>query len=363
MKVLVSSLSRHFGGVESLFCSIVQTFQSEMQQMDFICTDSSAADEEAFLSAGAYVFHIPSPSSSLKKYVGRFNQIFRDGNYAIYHVNLTRFRFPLDVMIAKKHGVKVILHCHSTRIYDNGSRKTRIVRKIEQVLFRPVMLACSDRNIACSQNAGNYLFGKHRFEVLHNGIDLERFQFSEEGRNRIRKEFGLSDSKVVGHVGRFSIEKNHVFFLKIAKELLTIDNNYAFICTGEGELLEETKRLASEWGLIEKVVFTGRRSDIEDLLSAMDVFLFPSLHEALPMTLIEAQANGLDCVVSDCITKEIDVDGRITRLALSDSTEKWAKTVEKAVTRKRNELFRPSLFEGFDIKEMTGKLTAIYNSL
>lgn len=363
MRVLVGSLSRHFGGVESLFRSIVQANSIDDLFFDFVCTDSRAANENDFVAAGSKVHHIPRPSANLKVFIRKFRELFKEGQYEIYHVNLTRFRFPLDVVIAKSCGVKVVLHCHSTRIYNNVDRKTQIIRDVEQRLFRPVMLGCSNMNIACSKNAGAYLYGKKPFEVLHNGICLENYLFREEGRRKVREELGLSGCRVVGHIGRFSVEKNHQFFLSIAEELINLDDKYRFICVGDGELRESIMKEAERLGILNYMIFPGQREDIGDILSSMDAFLFPSIHEALPITLIEAQANGLACVVSDCVTDEIDVGDMITRVSLQEDPRLWAEIVDKIALNNRGKNNLPENISEFEITKMVDILYGKYRRL
>lgn len=359
MKVLVSSLSRDFGGVESLFLSLAKCDSDTDIQMDFVCTDSSAARESEFVSCGSIVHHIERPSRNLSLFVKDFKGLFRTGKYDIYHVNLTRYRFPLDILIAKKYGAKVILHCHATQIYDVGSLKTRMIRNLEQMLFRPITLACSDLNLACSENAGRYLFDGKQYQVLHNGIDLKRFCYDENARHRIRKELGLERKKVIGHIGRFSQEKNQSYLLKILKELLRKDSDYRLLCVGDGDLLRNKKKEAESMGIDNSVIFTGQRKDIPELLSAMDVFVFPSIHEALPITLIEAQANNLPCIVSDYITKEIDVNDMITRCSLKEDPVIWANEVDLRL-KERNSMLELKQFSDFDIGNMKVKLDNIY---
>lgn len=363
MRVLVGSLSRHFGGVESLFRSIIRANDINDLTFDFICTDSSAANEKDFIDAGSRIYHIPRPSGNLKAFIKSFKVIFKEGKYDVYHVNLTRFRFPLDVVIAKACGVKVVLHCHSTRIYNNVDKKTQIIRDVEQTIFRPVMLSCSNKNIACSKNAGAYLYGTKPFEVLHNGILLDNYLFSEGGRRKIREELGFKECKVAGHIGRFSVEKNHRFFLHIAEELIRIDDSFRFICVGDGELRERIIQEADRIGIMKYFAFLGQREDIGDILSAMDVFLFPSIHEALPITLIEAQANGLACIVSDCITDEIDVGNLITRVSLQESPRTWAEIVGRNAGKYRENVVPSERISDFSIAKMVSDLYDKYKKL
>lgn len=359
MKVLVSSLSRDFGGVESLFLSLAQYAKDNDIQMDFVCTDSSAAREEEFASYGSRVHHVERPSRNLRRFSDSFKKLFESEKYDIYHVNLTRYRFPLDILLAKKYGAKVILHCHATQIYDVGSLKYRMIRKTEQMIFRPLTLSCSNLNLACSDNAGRYLFPKGKYQVLHNGIDLGKFRYSEEDRNRIRSELGLEGKKIIGHIGRFSHEKNHSYLLSVLKEMLKKDSEYRLLCVGSGDLFRQKTEEAEEMGIADEVVFTGQRRDTYALLSAMDIFVFPSIHEALPITLIEAQANGLPCVVSDCVTKEIDVIDRIVRLSLTEDPAIWADRAGE-LTGKREILMNISKFHDFDIASMAKRLRDIY---
>ncbi|MBE6109020.1 MAG: glycosyltransferase family 1 protein [Erysipelotrichaceae bacterium] len=362
MKVLVGSLSRNFGGVESLFLNLVRYKKPDDFQMDFVCTDSAAAREDDFLACGSKVIHIPRPSKKIKKFRTAFQNVLSSGEYSIYHVNLTRFRFPLDVMIAKASGVKVILHCHSTQIYASGKKTTQLIRNIEQVLFRPVMMKCSDLNLACSRNAGEYLFGKQDFTVLPNGIDTAAFAFNREARDRIRDEFNLHGKKVIGHIGRFSPEKNHKFLIQLIDELVKKDSSYVMLCIGDGGLFQEIQSETALRNLQKHVILTGVRSDIPDLLSAMDLFVFPSLHEALPVTLIEAQANGLPCIISDYVTDEIDIID-LRRMSLKEGAAKWAEAVRAAsLNRFEMRLYRERLME-FDIHRMTEKLADYYRNV
>lgn len=360
MKVLVSSLSRDFGGVESLFLNLIKCRQENGFHMDFVCFDTTAARESEFISLGASVYHTGRFSQNLKKCIGTFWKLFRSKEYDIYHVNLTRYRFPLDVVMAKMCGISVVLHCHSTQIYDIGSRKVRAIRNLEQIFFKWVTLACGDLNLACSKSAGRYLFGGNPYQVLYNGIDIERFRFSECGRKKVRASLGLSGKKVIGHIGRFSHEKNHSFLLLILKKLLERDKNYRLLCVGDGDLFEQKLQLAVDMGVSNAVIFAGQRTDTPELLSAMDIFLFPSIHEALPITLIEAQANGLPCVISDCVTDEIDVLEQICRLSLSNnSIDDWADKVE-SLCGQRTGANTQVEFSAFEIKNTAGQLNDIY---
>ena len=184
---------------------ICKNCKSTDLHFDFICTDKSAAREDEFVDVGAKVYHLPRPGKDLSGYQRGLKQILKNGNYQIFHVNLTRFRFPGEIILAKSCGLKVVLHSHATQIYKTGNQRRDLLRKAEQVAFRPIVLAASDLNIACCKTAGEYLYGKTPYTILYNGIETKKYRFDEAARKKVRAEFGITDDeKVLGHIGRFS---------------------------------------------------------------------------------------------------------------------------------------------------------------
>lgn len=327
IKVLVGSLSRDFGGVESFFLTHLHYLDDSKYEMNFLCTDRSAAREKEFLEAGAEVFHIDRPGKRLFQYIKRLWEIFKTGKYDIYHVNLTRYRLPLDLLLARVCGTKVVLHSHSTQIYKAPSKEIDYLRHIEQKLFKYPTIILGNKRIACCKAAANYLFGSRKTSILYNGIELEKYYFSYEIRKKIRKQMGLEDNFVIGHIGRFSPEKNHKFLLRVLKLCLEHDSRIKVLCIGEGDLFDNILTYAKKLGVENNLICTGVRSDVQFILSAMDVFCFPSLHEALPITLIEAQANGLKCLVSDVVTKEIKYTSNVIFLSTKKAEEIWMREI------------------------------------
>ena len=361
MRVLVNALSEDFGGVESLFLSLLRADIPEEMQIDFICSAPECARKEEFLATGTKLFYV-CRAKLLLQYIKEYSKIFREGKYDVYHVNLTWYGFPFDILIAKCFGVKVVLHCHATKIYDYDSLKLKIIRNIQQTVFKPVFHIFSDLRLACSRNAGEYLFKGQNYQVLHNGIYLNRFSFNENARESIRSACGLQGKVVLGHIGRFSSEKNHLFLLRLLRFLVDQDDRCRLLCVGSGELFEQIQKESDAMGLSSYIVFTGQRSDTQDLLSAMDVFVLPSKHEALPLVLIEAQANGLPCVISDIVTQEIDVLRTIRRVSLDAPLEQWGTAVHESTLLREN-ISDYSAFQDFDIVSMKRKLYAYYSDL
>ena len=235
---------------------------------------------------------------------------------------------------------------------------------------RPRMKHYVNEKFACSEKAGRWLFGDKAFErgevtLVANAIETDKYGFSESNRRKIREKLGISgDALVVGHVGRFQVQKNHEAILRIFHEIQRKEPAARLCLIGDGELKEQIQEQAKKAGVLDKIIFTGVCQDVERYLSAMDVFLFPSLFEGLPFTLLEAQANGLPCVISDQITGEAVLSREnVTMISLSESPEKWAKAVFKmkeAGRIEREEAARRLAEAGFDIHKEGQKLMLLY---
>lgn len=189
---------------------------------------------------------------------------------------------------------------------------------------------------ACGVEAGRWMFGTDNFTVVRNAIDVDAYAFDEARRKRARAGLGIAaPAPVVGHVGRFDPVKNHAFILEAFSELLKLHPDAVLLLAGDGELRPDAERRASELGITDSVRFLGVRSDIPNLMQAMDVFILPSLYEGLPLVLVEAQASGLPCVISDSVPSDCDLKGSdISRVSLSVSPTRWAEALSGAFTDK-----------------------------
>ena len=211
--------------------------------------------------------------------------------------------------------------------------------------------------IAPSTEAAEFMFGKNcikkgKAQLLHNGIDLSVYRYSAEDRQNIRKEFNVPENAfVIGHVGRFQTQKNHLFLLEIFSHVCKENENALLLLVGKGELEKSIREKAKALGVLDRIIFTGVRSDVPALLSAMDVFVFPSLYEGMPNTVIEAQATGLPCVISDTLTKEANVTGLVTYLPLENPAT-WGKQAINSVQKERTNTH--AIFEeaGYDIQSV-----------
>lgn len=262
----------------------------------------------------------------------------RPGNYRYYFEQLSRFfREHTDYRVvhshinenssfvlgaAKRSGIPCrIAHSH---LSDLG-----IDYKLPFRLYaRWSMKDGPNQFFACSQHAGNWLFGRSKpVTVLHNAVDVREFSFDQGVRDRIRDEIGAGQKLVLGHIGRFNKQKNHGFLIDLFKVVHSIQPESMLVMAGDGPLRPMIEKKVMELGLSSSVQFLGVREDIPMLMQGFDLFVFPSYFEGLPVVLVEAQAAGLSCIVSDTITKEADVTGRLHFIDLKASPEQWATRI------------------------------------
>lgn len=300
-------------------------------QIDFLLL--SDRSEDAVIAEvqrnGANIYCLPVIQSrnifDIQRTIGQFFKN-HSGEYAIVHSHL----FQLDWLLfyyAKKNGTQIcISHSHATNWADD---KLRAIRN--RIMAFPVPY-CADVWGACSVAAGELLYGK-RFAkspkrwIIHNAIEVKKFAFDSESRERTRREFGYTDEIVLGHVGRLTSVKNQGFLFDIMRSLLDREERkYRLLIVGDGELRDALEAKAQQTGAYEYVTFTGMRADIPELLWAMDVFLLPSHHEGFPVSGIEAQAAGLPCVFSDAITREAAIT-KAAFLSIKNGANTWADTI------------------------------------
>ena len=195
--------------------------------------------------------------------------------------------------------------------------------------------------------------------MLHNAIDSDVFKYDESARLKIREEFGIDGgTTVVGHIGRFMTQKNHGFLLEIFAEYLKSNPNSVLMLVGKGELEERIRQKAEELGITDKIIFTGVRSDIPQILSAMDIFVFPSLYEGMPNTVIEAQATGLPCLIADTITREADITGLVKYLPLGN-TDVWVDAINNTKTNCRKDRRQDFIDNKYDIASACNEFTRL----
>ena len=353
------SLNR--GGAETMVMNLYRNLDRDKIQFDFVmhCTGKCDYNEE-IEKLGGRIFSVPRfHGTNYFQYIAAWNGFFQEHReYRIIHGHV-RSTASIYLGIAKKYGLVTIAHSHST----SSGKGIRAAAK--NILQYPIRYR-AEYLFACSRGAGRWLYGKKavskpNFRIVNNAIETEKYAFNLAVRSRMRKTLGLEDKFVVGHVGRFHPSKNHAFLLEIFYATLRKDRNAVLLLVGDGELCPQIEEQIGELGLKDHVILTGVRSDVPELLQAMDVFVFPSLYEGLGIVTVEAQAAGLPCFVSEAVPKEAYLTELIRCIPLSAAPEIWAETIlECRDGFVRKDASGQVAVAGYDIRETAEKLQNFY---
>ena len=272
--------------------------------------------EERLKAKGVKPVHVPQRNRHLFGYMLALWKVLKTGHFDVVHIHGNSATMAIEAFIARLCRVPVrISHCHNTRTNHPFAHKL-----LKKRLKRDITLAA-----ACGNEAGEFLYDGD-FTVIPNCINVADFGFDENVRERMRNELGVHDEIVIGHVGRFSYQKNHEFLIRVfAKVHARTDARLLLV--GTGPLEQDIRSLAGKMGIADSVMFMGSRDDVKDLLIGMDVFAFPSRFEGLGVAIVEAQASGLKCVVSDRVPSEVDISGLVTFLPTDGGEEAWAEAI------------------------------------
>lgn len=283
--------------------------------------------------------------------------------YTVVHSH-TNILDAIVYLIARKCGVRIyISHSHSSIFSHKKLAALRNMLMCLPIRFMKV------HKFACSKNAAAHLFGKNidykKVYFMHNAVDTTLFCFNEKTRDDLRERMGFADKKVLGHIGRFDAIKNQRFLIDILHELLKFDSSYRMILIGVGKQFEDIKRYAKEKRVYDEIVFTGSRTDINAYMSVMDIFVMPSLSEGLPVTAIEAQAEGLPCILSDNITEEVKLLDSVKYVPLAAGAYHWAVFINEILLKPIERECASQLItkSGYNIVVEAKKLENYYASL
>lgn len=361
------------GGAETMIMNYYRAIDRTKVQFDFLLhrNEESAYDKE-ILQLGGKIYRVPSITPiNYIKYKEALSLFFsKHQDYIIVHSHLNALS-GIILGVARKKGVPVrISHSHLAvqpyilkKIFNKNTDVTAIIKDSIQTLIRKSVRKNSTHFFACGIKAGNWLFGKEnasKVTIINNAIDVSKFTFSEKEREKIRKSLIIKDEKIIGHVGRFNEQKNHFFLIKIFKEIVSQDENVVLVLVGVGGLRSKIEDEVNKLGIRNKVRFLGLRDDIPNLLQAFDIFLFPSLYEGLPVTLVEAQAAGLRIVTSNRVTTEVDITQLVTFLSLGISSKEWASVVINNLDYKRRNTNKMIADGSYDVYTNALKLQNFY---
>lgn len=351
------------GGAETLIMNLYRNVNRRKVQFDFLTCRRGSFDAE-IIKMGGKVYQIPYISEvGPKEYTKEIQSFLKlHPSYQVIHSHLDKMS-GLVLHSAKKENIPIrIAHSHNTE-----SEGGALVKLFKWYAGNHVKNAATHL-YACSYAAAKWMFGTRAKQaiILKNGIETDQFQFSAHTRESIRRELNIDeDTFVMGHVGRFCHQKNHLFLVDTFASVHKHQPNTVLLLIGDGNLKEKVMERVRVYGVEEHVKFLGVREDVPELLQAFDIFVFPSFHEGLPVTLIEAQAAGLPCVISDQITTEVDMEiDLVQHLAITDQSI-WVDHILKVSENKQpREIYQGSLEkQGYDIREIAKQVEFSYLSL
>lgn len=351
------------GGAETMVMNLYKSLDRKEIQFDFI-THSKTRDDyfDEIKKMGGKIYVFPKfKGYNLISYRKTWKDFFNlHPEYKLLHSHLRSFA-SIYLPIAKKHGLKTIIHSHST---SNGKGAKSIIKKVLQLpLSRQ-----ADYLFSCSMEAGKWLFGdeaicKDNFYIVNNSIDVNNYRYNEKIRNRYRKILNIENKIVYGHIGRLSEPKNHMFLLDIFKKIYEINKDSVLVLVGEGDYREKIETKIFESNLSKNVIMLGSRNDVSRILQAVDVFLFPSLWEGLPVSVVEAQAAGLPCLVSNRVTREVALSPCIKYLPIDKGVDIWVKEALSTYGDRNEDYSDLIIKSGYDIKSTSKWISSFYEKI
>ncbi len=349
------------GGIEAFITNTLEGSDLSGYSVDIVAarvSESIYTERLAVLGVGFYQLsgELRSPKNSTL-----FRERLRSVGYDILHLHIFHGVALELAAIAKSEGVPVrIAHSHGA-----GLRNSR-TKWLKLILHRLAAFAFGGavtERLACSVEAGKFLFGKAPVRVIKNGISTGNFLFNESVRESVREELGIGEATLVGHVGRISPEKNHKFLLEVFEKYKKIDSAAKLLLIGEGEGRHELVGYAEELGISEDIIWVGASRRVPELLFAMDIFLFPSTVEGLGIAAIEAQAAGLPVITSDRVPEAARLSERAIALPLGDA-DRWAMAIGGMMTEYDRQLgIEKVRSSGFDSRLVGEELFSLYASL
>lgn len=367
-KILIVTSALITGGVEMCAINLAENIDSTKYIKEFCVEPGSVKELENRLKNNDIKIITRNKGSKniIKDYI-EIKKVIKDGNYDIVHSHVT-FYSGIIMMAAKKCGVrKRVAHAHATKPAQRKKAYRRMMFRIYRVIMRKLINMYATDLVACGPEAGEFVFGKNKFQkrgmLLNNGINLDKNSYDEKIRNDARTELGIDkDTVVFGHVGTINYVKNHSFLLDIFNEYLNINRNAKLLLVGDGIKRKEIEEKAERLGFSDKLIITGVRNDVERMLMAMDIMVFPSFHEGLPLALVEAQATKLPCLISSAVTYSAKLNDNVSYMSLEDMPETWAMQAQMLIRQNREQTDNKKVKEEYDIKSVAKKLENIYLS-
>ena len=359
-------MTKNIGGLETYLMQQFAHLDKTKVTYDFvnITSEDEIVFKDKILQAGSHIYGVRSRHSNpIRHYWQWIILLHRIAkNYKAIVLNSNSITYVFPIFIARFFGIPMrIMHSHNSGFEQEIGFAKKAIMKMNRCLLK---WGATDY-FACSQLAGKWMFGeKTPFTVIPNAIDCSKFCFDSEIRNEMRKSLHIEDKFVVGHVGRFTYQKNHGFLIDVFNEIHKINPKAVLLLIGDAvgnmSYYEKAKQKVQQYGLTGCVQFLGMRNDVPLLMQAMDCFVFPSKFEGLSIVGVEAQAAGLPCFFSDTITREVGLTELAHFVSLKDSSEDWAKKITVAHAVNRKEAVNQVKAAGYEIESVAQKVQDFY---
>lgn len=351
--LIINTIGLYFEGISTVIYNYVSSMDRSDFEIDFLTfAPVDTRIRERFEKLGNIVV-VPNRKADVKGYVKALNRILRAG-YDVIHVHGNSGTMVIEAFLARLHRVtRILVHCHNTKCSHPLLNK----------FLTPVMKVLATDLIACSRASGDWLYGKSKYLVLNNAIDIQKYEFDPTAREEVRNAFQIGDAMLIGHIGAFLEAKNQPYLVDVFADFHRRYPNSKLMLVSDGPKLEDVKRQVELLELKDSVIFTGRRPDVQRLYQAMDVFVMPSRWEGLGLVLLESQASGLPVLASDRITREASCTDRICFLSIDQAPAVWADKLMELTDEKIDRIdgiAQQLRRHGFDIQTEAAKLRSIY---
>ena len=361
VRILVFGACNNLGGIEKYLYNISKYMPDVI--FDFVSLYDNICFQKDFESNGSIIYKLPHRGRHPFQFLKQLAQLFKEHpEYHTVYCNMMSCSFIEPLILARLFNRKVVSHCHTTQLHD--SLKTRMLNKIN----KPLVKLLTDQYWACSYEAGKWMFGEKiadsKLKIIYNGIEVKQFDFNEKVREQYRNKFNVNDMFVVGHVGRFEYPKNHFFIVNVFEKIVEQHKDSILLLIGDGSMKTEIKELVLEKGLEKQVKFLGNRSDIKELLQAMDVFIMPSWYEGISVAAIEALASGLKVFCSENVDCKTKLTENFWRMSLEKTAKEWADVIlANGLMYERKSMLEKVRRSGFDINEVGKKVNSLFVDL
>ena len=367
MKVLeVNVDDLHSGGVYSLVKNVIIHKSSDVK-IDIGAIEKFENPDNIHMLAeyGCDVQYIGYEGSKWKKQLvcfKRLSMLLKHNHYDCVHIHAdVSNKLLVSALAAKCARVKkIILHSHAAGVDGNH----RTAKRNIHFLCRRLLAYIGTDFVACSDLAATWMFpniNKNDITIINNGVDLDKFRFNPEIRDKVRKDLGLENYNIIGHIGRFAYQKNHEYLIQIMKKIECADKATKLLLVGEGPEEERIRKLVKEKGLDKSIIFYGTSNAVNELFQAMDVFVLPSHFEGLPIVGVEAQAAGLPVLFSDKITREAKITKNVCFLDINDdAVGDWVNQIQASINKQRVDTYDDLKSRKFSIQDTINSFLCLY---